>query len=171
MTDDQIDLDIQGQISLEFILIIVISMITSLAFAQAGFKAVELNTCMAAARNGATEGCAMDNMAVYPSEKFKQYTENHPRLKTCSIIKIVSINWLDCGFDTKYHKNKLMIQIIASTPSNMDKWDRACEGDRINYYARKNICKAFKTENLTNIYYNPAFSDNYYITTYDVKWV
>jgi hypothetical protein len=49
--------------------------------------------------------------------------------------------------------------------------DRECIGDRINYYVRRSICKSFKTENLTNIYYNPAFSDNYFITTYDVGWV
>jgi len=44
-------------------------------------------------------------------------------------------------------------------------------GDRINYYARMSIYKAFNKEDLTNIYYNPAFSDNYCITTSEVQWI
>jgi hypothetical protein len=160
-----------GQISAEFIMIMGIGLIVSIIFIHTCLEAVELNTCMVAVRNGATEGIAMDSLAVYPSEKFDKYTKFHPRLKTCSKLVYIGTRWLNLGYDTKYQKTKILIQIKASASYQMDKDDRDCEGDRINYYVRKNICKAFKTENLTNIYYNPAFSDHYYFTTSNVEWV
>lgn len=164
-------MDHGGQISAEFVMIMGIGIIVALIFTHACFEAQELNTCMATARNGVTEGIVMDSLAVYPSEKFDSYTKFHPRLKTCSKVVYVGSKWLNLGYDGKYQKTKILIQIKASAPFQMDKAERDCEGDRINYYVRKNICKAFKTENLTNIYYNPAFSDHYYFTTSNVEWV
>ena len=152
-------------------MIIGIGIIVSLSIAYCAVEAIELNTCMAAARNGALEGCMMDGLAVYPSEKFELYTKSHPRLKTCSKIVIIGMKWIDQGYDQHYLKTKIKLKIYASASTFMDKNDRTSAGDRINYYARKNICKAFKTENLTNIYYNPAFSDKYFFTTFEVEWV
>jgi hypothetical protein len=164
-------MDHHGQISAEFIMIMGISIITALIFAQASMEAQELNTCMSSARTGVTEGIALDSMAVYPSEKFDSYTKFHPRLKTCSRVVFIGIKYLNLGYDSKYQKTKILIQIKASAPYQMDKADRDCEGDRITYYVRKNICQAFKTENLTNLYYNPAFSNHYYFTTSNIEWV
>ena len=160
-----------SQISAELVMILGIVIITSPIFAHVCLEAQELTTCMTVARNGVTEGIAMDSLAVYPSEKFDRYSKFYPRLKTCSKIVYMGTKWFNMGYDTKYQKTKILLQGKASAPDQMDKAERDCEGDRINYYVRKNICKAFKTENLTNIYYNPAFSDHYYITTSNVEWV
>jgi len=164
-------MDHQGQLSVEFVLIMGFSIVTTLIFTQVCLEALELNTCMSSARTGVTEGIALDSLAVYPSEKFDSYTQYHPRLKTCSRVIYKGTKWLNLGYDSKYQKTKILIQIKASAPSQMDKAERNCQGDRINYYVRRSICKTFKTENLTNVYYNPAFSDHYYFTTSNVEWV
>ncbi|UTB32548.1 MAG: hypothetical protein NKF70_13850 [Methanobacterium sp. ERen5] len=75
------------------------------------------------------------------------------------------------GYDSNYQKTKILIKVRASTQDQMTQVERDCLGDRINYYVRKNICKAFKTDNMTNIYYNPAFSDHYIITTSNIEWI
>jgi hypothetical protein len=160
-----------GQISAEYVMIMGIGIVTTLLFAHASFEAIELNTLMSSARNGVTEGIAMDSMAVYPSETFKKYSESYPRLKTCSRLVYIETKCLNMGYDRSYQKTKLKIKIRASAPDQMTQYERNCLGDRINYYVRKNICKAFKTEDMTNVYYNPAFSDHYIITTSNVEWL
>lgn len=164
-------MDQHGQMSAEFIMIMGFGIITALIFTQACLEAQELNICMSSARNGITEGIALDSLAVYPSEKFDSYTKNHPRLKTCSGVVYIGTKYSNLGYDNKYQKIKILIQIKVSASFQMNKAERDCEGDRINYYVRKSICKSFKTENLTNVYYNPAFSDHYYFTTSNVEWV
>lgn len=164
-------MDHHGQMSAEFIMIICFSIVTTLIFVQACLEAQEINSCMTSARTGVTEGIALDSLAVYPSEKFDSYTKFHPRLKTCSRIVYKGTTYLNLGYDSKYQKTKILIHIKASAPYQMDKTERDCEGDRINYYVRRNICKTFKTENLTNVFYNPAFSDHYYFTTSNIEWV
>ena len=113
----------------------------------------------------------MDGLAIYPHEKFDSYIENHHRLITGSKIVFIRVIYEKDGYDPVYKKKKIKLKIYASTRSVYNVKDRECIGDRINYYVRRSICKSFNTENLTNIYYNPAFSDNYFITTYDVVWV
>jgi hypothetical protein len=97
--------------------------------------------------------------------------EIHPRLKTGSKVTFIRVGHEKGGYDPTYRKNKIKLKIYASAPSLEYFDDRNCIGDRINYYVRKCICDSFNTENLTNIYYNPAFSDRYYITTSEVVWV
>jgi hypothetical protein len=160
-----------GQLSVEYILIMAVSIIVLLSFFPYAYEINELNTCMAVARNGALEGALMDSFAVYPEDKYEFYMKEHPRLKSVTKIVIVKIDYKKQGFDTKYKRNKIKINVYASAPSLKNPGDRDCAGDRINYYVRKDICEAFKTENLTNLYYNPAFSDKYFITTAEVNWV
>jgi hypothetical protein len=131
----------------------------------------ELNNIMAAAHSGAILGTEMDSMAIYPRETFENYVEIHPRLKTGSKVIYIGAEYEKGGYDQKYKRNKLKVKIYASAHSLKYYDDRNCVGDRINYYVHKSICDSFKTENLTNIYYNPAFSDRYYITTAEVEWV
>ena len=160
-----------GQLAVEYILIMAVSIIVLLSFFPYLSEINELNTCMATARNGALEGALMDSFAIYPETKYEYYMKEHPRLKSGTKIVINKIDYTKQGFDPKYQRNKIKIKVYASAPSLRNPGDRDCAGDRINYYVRKDICEAFKTENLTNVYYNPAFSDKYYITTSEVEWV
>ena len=126
---------------------------------------------MASARSGLLLGSEMDGLAIYPPDTFNNYIEKHPRLKSGSKIIFIKIIYEKDGYDPVYKKKKIKLKIYASTRFVYNADDRECMGDRINYYVRRSICKSFNTENLTNIYYNPAFSDNYFITTYNVVWV
>jgi hypothetical protein len=164
-------MDFYGQYVLEYILILGFSILVALSTLALVYDINELNTIMASARSGVLLGSEMDGVAIYPHETFDDYVGKHPRLKTGSKITFIRVIYEKQGYDQVYKKKKIKLKIFASVKSVYNKDDRECIGDRINYYVRRSICKSFKTENLTNIYYNPAFSDNYFITTYDVEWV
>jgi hypothetical protein len=164
-------LDINGQYTIEYSLILGVVILIAFSFLPIVYDFNELNTCMASARSGALRGAEMDSLAFYPEEKYEYYMKEHPRLKSGSKVVLVRIEYTNQGYDPIYQKTKIVLKIFASAGSIKYADDRNCIGDRINYYVRKSICEAFKTENLTNIYYNPAFSDRYYFTTCDVKWI
>ena len=164
-------MDFTGQYALEYILIFSICILVAVSTLSLVYDINELNTIMASARSGVVIGSEMDSLAIYPHETFDNYIIKHPRLKTGSKVTFKGIKYEKEGYDPVYQKDKIKLKIYASAISVYSYDDRQCIGDRINYYVRRSICKSFKTENLTNIYYNPAFSDNYFITTYDVEWV
>jgi hypothetical protein len=164
-------MDFYGQYALEYILILGFSVLVALSTLSMVYDINELNTIMASARSGVLLGSEMDSMAIYPREKYDNYVEKYPRLKTGSKITFIRIVYEKDGYDPVYQKKKIKLKIFASVNSISKYDDRKCVGDRINYYVRRSICNSYKTENLTNIFYNPAFSDNYFITTYDVEWV
>ncbi len=163
--------DRNGQLSLEYILITAVIILVVVSFFPYVYEINELNACMAVARNGALECALMDSFAVYSEDKYEFYMKEHPRLKSGTKVVIVKIDYEKLGLDSKYKKNKIKLKVYASASSLRNPGDRDCAGDRINYYVRKDICEAFKTENLTNIYYDPAFSDKYFFTTAEVVWI
>ena len=164
-------MDFKGQFTVEYLLILGFSVLVVFFIIPYVYDANELNTCMASARTSALEGSQMDSIAFYPDESFRDYAEKYPRLKSDSKIVLIRINYTEMGYDKTYKKTKIILQIIASASSLRYADERYCMGERINYNVRRSICKAFKTEYLTNTYYNPAFSDRYVFTTYAVDWV
>ncbi len=164
-------MDVKGQYSIEYMLILGFSIIVAFSILPTIVDINELNTMMAAAHNGALLGSEMDSFAIYPQETFNDYEHIHPRLKTGSKIVFIGLKYKKLGYDSTYKRSKIKLTIYASAISVKYYEDRNCIGDRINFYARKSICETFNTENLTNIYYNPAFSKRYYITTTEVEWV
>ncbi|EKQ52902.1 MAG: hypothetical protein B655_1573 [Methanobacterium sp. Maddingley MBC34] len=163
-------MDNKGQLPIEFLLLVGLSIMVLIPLAISISNAGELNQAMSAARTGALQGAISDGLAIYPYESFKNYTSEHPRLLNPSGVKIVKINYSNQGFHDGYQKTKIQLRIHASAPNINDKTDRNCLGDRINFNARKKISESFKTENLTNALYNPAFSSKYVFTTADVTW-
>ncbi|BDZ68521.1 hypothetical protein GCM10025860_19690 [Methanobacterium ferruginis] len=160
----------QGQLSIEFLLVIGLSVMVLFPLTISLSEAHELNQAMAAARDGALHGAILDGLAFYPEETFFNYTYEHKRLINPSNIKIVKVDYINQGFNRTYQKTKIQLHIHASAPSVTSKADRNCLGDRINFYARKKICESFETQNLTNSLFNPAYSNKYVFTTADVSW-
>lgn len=163
-------MDINGQISAEYLMIAGFMILVSCSVAIFTLDESELNHAMAAARSGATEGVLADSLAVYPDEAYKDYTNEHQRLISPSGVKIIRIEYKNEGFQPLYNRTKIQLRIYASA-SNMNLTDLNPLGDRINYHARRSICKAFQTVDLTNAFFNPAFTNKYVITTADVKWI
>jgi hypothetical protein len=164
-------MDNHGQFAIEYLLVLGVSTFIILSIIPQVLDSNELNICMANARSGALTGAEMDSFAMYPDDSFNNYLKTHPRLQYQSKVVIIKLNYKKMGFNTVHNKTKIQIRIIASAPTVRNDNDRNCIGDRINYCARRSICEAFKTENLTNSVYNPAFSNNYMVTTADVQWV
>jgi hypothetical protein len=162
--------DIEGQLPIEFLLVVGLIIMISLPVMISIGDSVELNQAMASIRAGALEGAFSNGFALYPDEAFKDYYLERQRLLNPSSVKIIKIDYINQGFNPTYQKTKIQLKIYASASSVLDKTDRNCLGDRINFYARKKICDSFQTQNLTNSMFNPAFSNKYVFTTADVRW-
>ncbi|MGC9516274.1 MAG: hypothetical protein ACP5C3_01090 [Methanomicrobiales archaeon] len=164
-------MDFIGQTSAEYLFLLGFILSVSLIVFSAAADANELNLAMTAARSGSIEGSSSNSFAIYSEDTFEDYEINKPRLLYASSIKIVKIHYQNQGFSKVYNKTKIQLIIHASCPMICKYEDKNSYGDRINYYARKSITDTFNTHNLTNIFHNPAFSDNYVFTTADVKWI
>lgn len=162
--------DARGQLPIEFLLLVGLSIVILFPLAISITDSAELNQAMSSARSGALEGAISNGFAVYPDESFKNYESGHQRLLNPSGVKIIKIDYIKEDFNPVYQKTHIQLKIHASAPSVKDKTDRNCLGDRINFYARKKISETFQTENLTNSLFNPAFSNKYEFTTADVCW-
>ncbi len=164
-------MDTEGQTSIELILLIGFVLVLVLGIASFFGDNIELNQAMAAARSGAIEGANTDSFAIYPEDTFKNYTTEHQRLLSQSSVKIIRIDYTNHGFNDKYNKTKVQLQITASAINVPDPNDRNVLGDRVNFYTRKSICESFDTAYQTNDVFNPAFSNRYVFTTVNVRWI
>lgn len=162
--------DNNGQISAEYIMIAGFMLIVSCSVAIFISSDSELTHAMAAARTGSTQGIITDSLAIYPDEAFKNYEKDHQRLISPSGVKIVQIKYKNEGYQPLYNRTKIQLHIYAKAISMSSK-DLNCLGDRINYNARRSICITFNTQDLTNSFFNPAFSNKYVFTTADVEWI
>ncbi len=160
----------KGQLPIEFLVVAGLIIIFLFPMAISISDSTEFNQVMSSIREGALEGAISNGLAIYPDDAFNNYATEHERLLNPSSVKIIKIDYINQGFNPTYQKTKIQIRIHASAPLVKDKSDRNCLGDRINFYARKKICESFKTENLTNAIFNPAFSNKYVFTTADVYW-
>ncbi|MDO9044676.1 MAG: hypothetical protein Q7U35_05150 [Methanobacteriaceae archaeon] len=164
-------MDNQGNISIEYMLIVGMAFIITLMIVNFINTEQELGNALGAARSGASEGINMNNFAIYPKEAFKTYEIEKPTILSPSSIKIVKIEAMNQGFNTNYEKTKIQLKIFVSCTKQLKNEEKDSLGDRINYNVRKSISICFKTENLTNSIYNPAFSPKYVFTTADIKWM
>lgn len=130
----------------------------------------ELTHAMAAARTGASEGMIADSVAVYSDTSFDGIVQQNPRLINPSSVKIVKIDYEDRGLNRTYNRTLITLRIHATGPT-MNSYEQRSFGDRINYNARRSICDVFGTQNLTDFYFDPAFSNRYMYVTDPVVWV
>ena len=157
-------MDTKGQITVELLLLISFALISAILLANAIIDANELNVAMASARDGAFEGISSNGLAIYSKDFKKQ-----PLLREKN-IKIVKINQTIKGHDN-FNRTRIQLKIYASSPDVKTKEEKEAIGDRINYNVRKSITQSFKSENITNKLFNPAFSNKYSFTTANVVWV
>ena len=165
-------IDEKGQITVELLLLISFALITTIMLANAIMDSNELNIAMASARNGAFEGISSSGLAIYPKESYDNYSKDPKKqsLMREKNINIVKISQTIKGKDN-FNRTRIRLKIYASSPNIKTKEEKESIGDRINYNVRKSITKSFKTENITNRLFNPAFSNKYSFTTANVVWV
>ena len=162
-------MDTKGQITVELLLLISFALISAILLANAIIDANELNVAMASARDGAFEGISSNGLAIYPKESYDNYSKDfkkQPLLREKN-IKIVKINQTIKGHDN-FNRTRIQLKIYADVKT---KEEKEAIGDRINYNVRKSITQSFKSENITNKLFNPAFSNKYSFTTANVVWV
>ena len=165
-------MDEKGQITVELLLLISFTLITAIILANVALDTNELNVAMTSARNGAFEGVSSNGLAIYPKESYDNYSKDPKKqsLMRMKNIKIVKITQSIKGKDN-FNRTRIQLKIYASSPDVKTKEEKESVGDRINYNVRKSIANSFKTENITNKLFNPAFSNKYSFTTANVVWV
>lgn len=165
-------MDKKGQITVELLLLISFTLITAIILANVALDTNELNVAMTSARNGAFEGVSSNGLAIYPKESYDNYSKDPKKqsLMRMKNIKIVKITQSIKGKDN-FNRTRIQLKIYASSPDVKTKEEKESVGDRINYNVRKSIANSFKTENITNKLFNPAFSNKYSFTTANVVWV
>ena len=165
-------MDEKGQITVELLLLISFTLITAIILANIALDTNELNVAMTSARNGAFEGVSSNGLAIYPKESYDNYSKDPKKqsLMRMKSIKIVKITQSIKGKDN-FNRTRIQLKIYASSPDVKTKEEKESVGDRINYNVRKSIANSFKTENITNKLFNPAFSNKYSFTTANVVWV
>ena len=164
--------DEKGQITVELMLLVSIALIAAILLANVILDSNELNIAMASARNGAFEGASSNGIAIFPKESYENYSKDPKKqsLMKAKDIKIVKISQSIMGKDT-FNRTRIQLKIYASSPSIKTKEEKESMGDRINYNVRKNIVNSFKTENISNKLFNPAYSNKYSFTTANVVWI
>ena len=127
---------------------------------------------MASAKNGAFEGAYTNGLAIYPKESYDNYSKDDKKegLLNSKNIKIIKISQTIKGKDS-FNKTRIQLKVYASSQEIKTKEEKESAGDRINYNMRKSITNSFKTENITNRLFNPAFSNKYSFTTANVEWI
>jgi len=131
----------------------------------------DFNLAMAAARGGASFGVAENKLAIFEESAYLKYTEENILLTHPNSIKIVKIDTLNRGYDSRYNRTSIQIRVYASSPTLLSREDRLSAGERINYNVKKSITLTFGTSKLTNALYNPCFSNKHVFTTANVNWV
>ena len=165
-------IDNKGQITVELLLLISFTLITAIVLANIVIDSNELNIAMTSARNGAFEGASSNGLAIFPKESYDNYSKDNKKISLLKSkdIKIVKITQSIKGSDA-FNKTRIQLKIYASSPSIKTEEEKESIGDRINYNVRKSIVNSFKTENISNKLFNPAYSNKYSFTTANVVWV
>ncbi|MBC7100326.1 MAG: hypothetical protein H5T40_01660 [Methanobacteriales archaeon] len=161
----------RGQITGDYILILGITILILFLVSSFLGDNLELDIAIAAARDGAIQGANMDELALYPWDAYHEYITGKNILLQPSSVQIIKVKAIKEGYNETYGKYKIRLIVYAHLEREIPEDCKNSLGDRINYYMRRNICLTFNTENMTNDFYNPAFSYNYMFTTSDVKWV
>ncbi|MBP3791697.1 MAG: class III signal peptide-containing protein [Methanobrevibacter sp.] len=163
--------DNNGQVSAEFLFLFgVLILIVMLAIVFVA-QEQELNTAMAAARNGANEGLSTSSSAIYPEDTYRDYSTSKTTLLFPYSVEIVNVSYTDLGYDANYDKKRVQFKVYAKTSDRFSHDELVSIGDRINYNLRKSVAISFNSTSATNKLYNPVFSPHYVYTTANVKWV
>ena len=160
-----------GQSSLEFLFLISFAIVLVLSLSSILSHDIDLNLAIVAARNGINLGASEDKIAIYEESAFLKYASDNTILTHPNAIKIVKIETINRGFDSRYNRTSMQIRVYASSPTIVKNEDKVSAGDRMTYNIRKSITMTFNTSKLTNNLYNPCFSKYHIFTTSNVQWV
>ncbi|MBZ9571494.1 hypothetical protein KQY27_08030 [Methanobrevibacter sp. TMH8] len=163
--------DNKGQGAIEFLFLISFGLILVLSLANFLSYDNDLNLAIAGARNGINLGASEDRIAIYEESAYGKYSNNNSVLTHPNAIKIVKIETVNRGYDSRYNRTSIQLRVFASSPTIVKNEDKVSAGDRITYNVRKSITMTFNTSKLTNNLYNPCFSKHHVFTTSNVQWV
>ena len=155
-------MDNQGQLTVEYIIIISIIIIIIFSTINILLEESEKNTILNSAQIGAQIGVDKNGYAMYYNDTFNNYQENYQRLLYPTETKVINITL------TESDKN-IYIQVYLHTNNDLTSQERYIIGYRVNYYVRKTIAETFN-QNITYPYENLQ-TGKYKIKNNTVKWV
>ena len=164
-------MDNKGQSSIEFLFLISFVLILILLLSNFLAQENDFSLAMAAARDGINLGVTEDKIAIFEESAYDKYANSNVLLTHPNAIRIVKIETVNRGYDSRYNRTSIQIRVFASSPSLVKNDDRISAGDRITYNVRKSITMTFNTSSLSNNLHNPCFSKYHVFTTSNVQWV
>lgn len=152
----------QGQLTLEYILILSIIIITIISTSTIILLEAEKNTIQNAALTGAQQGVDKNAYAMYYNDTYNTYYKDSLKLIQSNQIKIIKIIQKEDG--------KIIILTTYAHTTTLNSHEKNLASSRINYYIRRNIMNTFNKKT-NDTYYNPCYSNNYEIKTNNIIWV
>lgn len=151
-----------GQITLEYILIMGIIIIIMMSTIQTLNTQSEKNIILAAAHTGAQIGVDKNSYAMYYNDTVNNYAINHPQLLYPIEIKIIKINM-------SQEEEVIFLQAQLSSNNYLTLNQKEIISQRVNYYIRKTVAETFNQKN-ADLFYENVKSENYNIKTKKVRW-
>lgn len=153
----------EGQITAEYILMIVVIILISVMMTQVLLTESEKNIVLESAQTGAQIGVDKNAYAMYYNDTFNNYMINYPKLLYPTEIKVINISIME-------NNNIISLQVCLHSNNYLTNNQKEIVGSRVNYYVRKTISETFNQQD-TDLYYENCQSNNYKIETKKVKWV
>lgn len=153
----------EGQITAEYILMIVVIILISVMMTQVLLTESEKNIVLESAQTGAQIGVDKNAYAMYYNDTFNNYMINYPKLLYPTEIKVINISIME-------NNNIISLQVCLHSNNYLTNNQKVIVGSRVNYYVRKTISETFNQQD-TDLYYENCQSNNYKIETKKVKWV
>ena len=164
-------LDNKGQISMEFLFLVLIVLIIIFTTANYVYHENELNIALDSAKSGALEGALVDSVSVYTINEYSQISSNKQLLHPKN-IKIINISYTYVGNYSSLIKPAIGIQVTATSNQRLSDAEKNKLSQKINTRVRRSIVYTFHNEDSTDVgNYYQCYSDNYAYFIYDVIWV
>lgn len=154
----------KGQISLEYILVVIVVMLISISTINVIMDENEKNIILEAAQIGAKEGSNKNLYAMYYNDTFAEYQQENLNLLTPTDIEILEIK------AKQTNDNTIKLKTTAHTSKILTNEEKSRMSSRINYYIRKSITETFN-QKTNDSFYTIANSNRYNIETEEVKWI
>lgn len=164
-------LDSKGQLSIEYLFLLVILLMIVITSIQVISEENELNIALNCAKSGAYEATLINSISVYSIKEYNSlYTNRH--IFNPKKVKILKIDYYKTNYNNSFKKTNILIRVTATSDFNLSLSEKSVLGQVINNRIRRSIVYGFHNEDKTDApYYNICYSNNFVYKTDDVVWV
>lgn len=164
-------LDNKGQLSIEYLFLLIILIMIIMLGIQVIYEENELNIALNCAKSGAYEGMLIDSISIYSIREYNNlYTNRH--IFNPKKVKILKIDYYRTNYNYSFRKVNILIRVTATSDFNLTNDEKSILGQVINNRIRRSIVYGFHNEDKTDApYYTICYSNHFVYETDGVIWV